>query len=478
MDSASSDCDRSESDPEKWHNCISLLTHYEVDPRDSLVCDGGTSHNDEDEEQQPVWNNCFSQVFAMDNSDDEIYPLTIREIVEAQKEDSEYKQYFKNPKEDIRPVFIDDKLVLVYTPKNAPGVKRLVIPKRLQSRALQWYHHYLQHPGANRLEETLAQVFYWPGMRYQARKVAKKCKRCQKGKTRKRKYGHVPAKIAETTPWKGVCVDLIGPYTLIGQDGSKVDFMCLTIIDPATGWFEVVELPCVERITQRNGKQEIEVILDKASATVAQLFNSTWLCRYPRPLYIVYDQGSEFKLHFTELCDSYQLKRQPTSVKNPQANAIIERIHAVFGDMMRCSNLDNAPTIEPSMVAEFIMNAAWAIRSTYHTVLKSSPGAAIFGRDMLFDIPYVADWVEIGRRRQERVDNDNARENSRRLSFDYEVGQKVLLRKDGILRKAEDKYEGPYIITQVFCNGTVRIQRGSVNMKDSTSEDWSPFPSK
>jgi hypothetical protein len=25
-------------------------------------------------------------------------------------------------------------------------------------------------------------------------------------------------------------------------------------------------------------------------------------------------------------------------------------------------------------------------------VLKASPGAAIFGRDMLFDIPFIADW--------------------------------------------------------------------------------------
>ncbi len=44
----------------------------------------------------------------------------------------------------------------------------------------------------------------------------------------------------------------------------------------------------------------------------------------------------------------------------------------------------------------FLSDAAWAIRSTYHTVLKDSPGAAIFGRDMLFDIPLIADWKKIG----------------------------------------------------------------------------------
>ena len=40
-----------------------------------------------------------------------------------------------------------------------------------------------------------------------------------------------------------MCVDLIGPYTLRGKDGTEIDFMCLTMIDPASSWFEVVELP-------------------------------------------------------------------------------------------------------------------------------------------------------------------------------------------------------------------------------------------
>eukprot|EP00957_Ditylum_brightwellii_P136901 10440741-Ditylum_brightwellii.AAC.1 len=61
-----------------------------------------------------------------------------------------------------------------------------------------------------------------------------------------------------------------------------------------------------------------------------------------------------------------------------------------------------SPTIDGTIIKDFLVDAAWAICSTYHTVLKSTPGAAIFGRDMLFDIPYVADWTEIGRRRQER----------------------------------------------------------------------------
>ena len=57
------------------------------------------------------------------------------------------------------------------------------------------------------------------------------------------------------------------------------------------------------------------------------------------------------------------------------------------------------------------------------------PGAAVFGRDMLFDIPYLAGWMEIGKRRQFLVDQDCEKKNSRRIDFDYTMGQKVLLKR-------------------------------------------------
>jgi hypothetical protein len=83
-------------------------------------------------------------------------------------------------------------------------------------------------------------------------------------------------------------------------------------------------------------------------------------------------------------------------IKNPQANAICEHVHQVLETMMHTSEPDMADLVEPADIETFIDNAAWAIPSTYHTVLKASPGAAIFERDMLFDIPFVADWKQIG----------------------------------------------------------------------------------
>ncbi len=46
-----------------------------------------------------------------------------------------------------------------------------------------------------------------------------------------------------TNPWEALCMDLIGPYTLKGKDGTEIDCMCLTMIDPASSRFKIVELP-------------------------------------------------------------------------------------------------------------------------------------------------------------------------------------------------------------------------------------------
>ena len=66
------------------------------------------------------------------------------------------------------------------------------------------------------------------------------------------RYGHVPPKLVITTPWRALCVDLVGPYTLKDKDDSSIDFMCLAMINPATSWFEIVELPTV-RVTVPKG---------------------------------------------------------------------------------------------------------------------------------------------------------------------------------------------------------------------------------
>jgi hypothetical protein len=72
-----------------------------------------------------------------------------------------------------------------------------------------------------------------------------------------------------STPWEALCVNLIGPYTLKGKDGSSIDFMALAMIDPASSWLDVVELPTITRVMTKkvNGKERTidKEIFDKSS---------------------------------------------------------------------------------------------------------------------------------------------------------------------------------------------------------------------
>jgi hypothetical protein len=135
---------------------------------------------------------------------------------------------------------------------------------------------------------------YWKGMRTTIQGYIKSCRFCQVNKRHSQKYGHLPSKLVITTPWKALCVDLIGPYTLKGKDGSSIDFMCLTIINPATSWFEIVELPTVaqkmtvppagkgKKVSISKNTKKAKPYFDKSSAQISNLVYTTWFSRYPR----------------------------------------------------------------------------------------------------------------------------------------------------------------------------------------------------
>ena len=89
------------------------------------------------------------------------------------------------------------------------------------------------------MEATLRQNFTWIGLSKDVLKFVKTCKHCQLCKKSCKNYGLLPAKEAElAVPWNRVNVDMIGPYkvkTLLGTH----KLWAITMIDPATGWFEV-----------------------------------------------------------------------------------------------------------------------------------------------------------------------------------------------------------------------------------------------
>ena len=90
-------------------------------------------------------------------------------------------------------------------------------------------------------------------------------------------------------------------------------------------------------------------------------------------------------------------------------------------------------------------------------------GQSVFGRDMLFNLTSVVDWRVSTTANQLQVDIDNSRENTKRVTHDYAIGNQVYVETTGIYRKLDYKKQGPCIITEVFTKDTVRVQCGQVN---------------
>ena len=92
------------------------------------------------------------------------------------------------------------------------------------------------------MELTMGQHYSFNNMRDVIQQVCKQCPTCHINKKRYRKYGKLPPKSPEIHPWHTLCIDLLGPYE-IGDSMNNITFHCLTMIDPATGWFEIAEIP-------------------------------------------------------------------------------------------------------------------------------------------------------------------------------------------------------------------------------------------
>jgi hypothetical protein len=98
-----------------------------------------------------------------------------------------------------------------------------------------------------------------------------------------------------------ICVDMVDPFTT--RIPTKTHYLlALTMIDPATGWFEIVKAT------------------NKSATSIQDLFHNTWLARYPRPQFIFFSDGhiGEFKREFKQMCemDNYGIKAKPTTSQN------------------------------------------------------------------------------------------------------------------------------------------------------------------
>ena len=214
--------------------------------------------------------------------------------------DGKYQLQEYSPGKEL--VFYDDKVVL---------------PMNIVSDVIEWYHGNLNHPGIDRTYHTIAAHFYFSGLRAKVEEHISNCPVCRKNKRSEKKYGELPLAEQEMIPWECVQIDLCGPWKFKCVNGIEHSIRAVTMIDPVLRWVEIHSYD------------------DKKSETISLIFDHEWLCRYPRHRRVIYDNGSEFTSEFEELLLSYGIIAARTTVKNPQANAIVEHLHLTMGDSIR-----------------------------------------------------------------------------------------------------------------------------------------------
>jgi len=209
---------------------------------------------------------------------------------------------------------------------------------------------------------------------------------------------HTVPSVDSPGPFEQVAVDCIGPWKIKIVRGDPVKVFALTCTCAGSNSTEFARLD------------------DKTSEHATIKFENTWLCRCPRPGECVHDQGGEFTgAAFQAMLATNDIRSVPFTVKNSMGKSVAERMHRVV------------------------------------------PGAAVFGRDMLINIPVSVDWEMIGQRRRARMTCNNEQENAKRRFKDFQVGDMAHLKNDS-RRKLAQKNLGPFGIDQVHANGTTTLE--------------------
>jgi transposase InsO family protein len=342
----------------------------------------------------------------------------------------------------VNKTFENGTQVLCYVkPGDNPDTQwKIALAKDMIRPTIKWFHQVLGHPGQKRMRLTLQARYYHPDLRGEVDNYT--CDACQRHKLDGPTRGLLAERSISEQPWQDVAIDLIGPWK-IPINNWTYEFNALTCIDTVTNLTELVRID------------------NKTAEHVRTQFERCWISRYPLPRNCIHDNGGEFTgFAFQQLLEGLGIKDVPTTSRNPTANAICERMHQTVGNILRTTIYTNPPntvTQARNLVDDALATAMHAMRSCVATTLGSSPGALVFGRDMFLNIPLTADWHLIARHREQLINESLRRQNLKRRTYDYVVGQKVL-KKVHEPTKLGERTEGPYTIVTVHVNGTVSIE--------------------
>ena len=146
--------------------------------------------------EQSHYQDAMEDLFDLREGYKYIVPITFKTLAKEQEMDTFVKKLKRETPDRLCSLFEDigkrngsDEVTTIRDP--VAKQERIIVPKSLQNRLMQWYHTMLVHPGNDRRFNTLHQHYTWPNMRAAIAKCVKHCDACQRAKRGQRGYGKV-----------------------------------------------------------------------------------------------------------------------------------------------------------------------------------------------------------------------------------------------------------------------------------------------
>jgi hypothetical protein len=167
-------------------------------------------------------------------------------------------------------------------------------------------------------------------------------------------------------------------YKIQGADKEELTLHCLTMIDPVTGWFELLA----------------EIPVKSAHVVIGHQCSWTEVAKQVFKTHFLMDRGREFmaeQVKRTLKHDYGIIQRKLITTRNPQANAMVERVHQTLHSMLATKEIGQGLDVWDKW--EGILGAVgFAMRATVHMTTQATPMQLVFGRDAIHNVKFLANW--------------------------------------------------------------------------------------
>jgi len=230
----------------------------------------------------------------------------------------------------------------------------------------------------------------------------------------------------------------------------------MTVMDPATCFFEMVEIG------------------EKTADTMANWLEIHWLARHPWPTEITMDEGKEFAKEVGEtLTNECGVKRKIFASRDPQADSMIERCHKTLHNMIRSAQIKDRRDSDSFLGFKGVLAARWkAMNSAMHTTARATPTQFVFGRDAVLNASFQADWQFIEEQKQRLIIQNNKRENAKRKPHMHNAGDAVAVKVGAGCKHGSNPHLDLMRIAQANDNGTVKLVKVADDNGGVVSQTW------